>query len=44
MTPDSRRQALLQRIDELIESPSLVPLLDHYLDELTRQSEGPLVR
>ena len=27
-------KALLTRIDELVRSPTLVPLIDHYLDRL----------
>jgi hypothetical protein len=30
----SERQALLRRIDELIESPTLVHLVDHYVERL----------
>ena len=34
MKPSESRLALLQRITELIENPSLVHLIDHYLLKL----------
>ena len=34
MNPSESRLALLQRITELVENPSLVHLIDHYLLKL----------
>ena len=34
MTRDAERQALLRRIDELIACPTLVHLVDHYVERL----------